>query len=181
MSLSTIYGNHHFVDRLSCGSFDVPAGTVVDADVNAAAAVQASKLQHQHVISYSQATVADTITDESRVLYICKGVGQIIGVEVTSEVAPDADTDFVTIDVNKVRAGVSASVLTADIIYNNTNAKAGDGGDANGNYGIVTGTIDGAEDDTVDNDIIEIDITHTDNGGTNASGICVNIVIREAA
>ncbi len=178
---SEIHGNTHYRDRLSCGSLGIPAGTVNNAAVAAGAAIAAAKLQHRHVIPYTQATVADTITDESRVLYICKGIGLVESVEVTSEVAPDGDTDFVTIDVNKVRAGVSASVLTGDIIYNNTNALAGTGGDVNGNYGIVTGTIDGAEDDLLDNDIIEIDITHTDNGGTNASGICVTIVITEAA
>ena len=181
MSLSEIHGNRHYRDHVSFSSVTLPDGSVDNDAVAAGAAVEASKLQHQHVIHYSQATAADTITDESRVLHICQGVGSVESVEVTSEVAPDADTDFVTVDVNRVRAGVSHTVLTGDITYNNTNAKAGAGGDVDGNYGIVEGTIDGDYDDLADNDIIEIDVTHTDNGGTNASGICVNITIREAA
>lgn len=181
MARVTFPDNVHIEGLLTCVSIDIPESTIGNSDIAANAAIATTKVQHLHVITYNQATVADTITDESRVLFICKGVGEIKSVEVTSEVVPDADTDFVTIDVNKVRTGVSATVLTGDIVYNNTNAKAGDGGDVDGNYGIVVGVIDAAEKVTADNDVIEIDITHTDNGGTNASGICVNIVIEEAA
>lgn len=181
MARVTFPDSVHVEGLFTCVSMDIPDNTIGNSDIASNAAIAITKVQHLHVIQYSQPTVADTPFDESRVLYICKDVGQIKSVEVTSEVAPTADTDFVTIDVNKVRAGVSASVLTGDITYNNTNALAGDGGDVNGNYGIVVGVVDNAEKVTADNDIIEIDITHTDNGGTNASGICVNIVIEEAA
>jgi hypothetical protein len=171
--MSEIYGNIHFRDRVSMGSLDLPANSVVNASVVAGAGLAASKLQHQHAIRYSQAVVADTVIDETMVVHICQGAGSVEAVEVVSAVAPLADTDFFTVDVQRVRGGAALSVLTAVITYNNTNAPA--------NWTIITGTIDGAVDDLLDGDMLQVIVDATDNGSTNASGLCVTITIREAA
>ena len=181
MSLSVVYGSRHYPETVSFADARLNEGAVGKNEIEAAADIEASKLQHRYVISYAQPVVPDTVTDESMVLHICRGAGTVIAIEVTSAVAPDADTDYVTIDVNRVRAGTAHTVMTGDITYNKTTAMAGAGGNpANGNYGIVTGTLDGSYTALLDNDVITVDITHTDNGGTNASGITVNITIDES-
>lgn len=179
MATSTIHGDTHFPDRLSSGSMGIPDGTVDNDAVNAAAAIAATKLQHQHALNYNQINTADTVTAGTFLLHVCRGIGQVIAVEVTSSVAPDADTDFFTINIVRRRAGAAVNVLTGVVTYNNTNALAGDGGDVNGNYGIITGTIDGANDDYVDDDVLEVVVAVTNNGGTNASGLNVTVVVRE--
>ena len=181
MSLNTIWGDTHFPDNLSMGSVSLPDECITKENIESNAGIEASKLQHQHVIQYNQKSVADTVAAETMVVHICRGEGSIVSVEVTSSVAPTADTDYFTVDVKRVRSGTGHSVLSSAITYNNTNAKAGDGGDASGNYGIVVGTIDGSYDDLEDNDVLEVEIGVVNNGGTNASGCCVTITIREAA
>ncbi len=181
MPTSTVYGDTHFPDRLSAGQMSLPANTVDNAAVEGGAAISATKLQHQHVLNLSQIVAADTVVAGTFLIHVCRGAGTIMNVEVSSETAPDADTDFFTVDVNIVTDGVSVSALTGIITYNNTNALAGDGGDVNGNYGIVTGTIDGANDDFTNNDIIEVIVAETNDGGTNASGLIITVTIREQA
>ncbi len=173
MPTSTIHGNTHYTGRLSSAQMGIPDGTVDNLAVNDGAAIAATKLQHQHVLNLSQIVTADTIVAGTFLLHICRGTGTVVNVEVASAVVPDADTDFFTVDVKIRSGGVGTSVLTGIITYNNTNAVA--------NYGIVTGTIDGAEDNFTNDDIIEVIVAETNNGGTNASGLIVTVTIREQA
>ncbi len=189
MASSNIIGDTHFQDRLSAGKMAVPANAVDNAAITApstpANAVAASKLMHRHVVSYRQIATADTITDGTFLLHLCRTIGAIVKVKVSSAIAPDADTDFFTVDIRKVRLGVSATILAGNapvaalITYDNTRALAGDGGDVNGNYGIVNGELDGAELVTAENDVIEAIIVQTNAGNTNAAGLVITLTIDE--
>jgi len=183
MATSIIHGNTHYTGRLSAQEIGIPDGTVDDDAIAAAAGIAATKQQHQHVLNSVQIVTADTVTAGTFLLHICRGAGEIVNVEVSSAVAPDADTDFFTVDIKIVTAGVGTSILSGatPITYNNTTAKAGDGGDANGNYGIVTGTIDTDNDNFTDNDIIEAVVAVTNGINVNASGLIITVTIRESA
>jgi len=172
MSLMQLPGNVHVGGRLTCTNFTPPSGCIGNAAVASDADVAASKLQHQHALHHKQVSGTDVVT-ATEILHICRGVGVVVDVEVTSAVCPDADTDFYTVMIQRVRAGAPANVLTGVITYNNTNAPA--------NWTILTGTIDGGVDDLADGDMLQSVVTVTNNGGSQSQGLCVTVTIRELA
>ena len=170
--ISTHKGHFHVQNRLSCGELIIPDGALLDAAVGSSAAIQASKLNHQHVLEYHQPNGTDVVS-ETQLIGIIRATGTVHAVQVASAVAPDGDADFYTVQINRIRAAASVNVLTAVITYNNTNAPA--------NYDILDGTINGANDDLIDDDVLQAVITVTNNGGAQAQGLTLIVTIREAA
>jgi len=81
-----------------------PAGSILNAAVGAAAAIAASKLEHQHAIHYNQAG-ATNVAAETRLVHTVRGAtGTTVAVEAVLETVPDDDRT-VTVDVQKGSAG----------------------------------------------------------------------------
>lgn len=117
-----------------------------------------------------------TVFDTEKLLHICRGAGSVVAVEATCATVPAGTvpgTDpVITIDVNRIRGGVSHTVLTTGIVIDSDDA----------DYDILVGSIDGSYDDLLDGDVLEVTIVNTPGTtGTDAAGLVVNVVIREAA
>lgn len=179
MPLSTDYGARHFPDRISFADIGLPAEVVDNTAIAADAALEASKLQHQHILRYSQLSGTEVV-QETHILRICEGTGVVNSVETVAAIIPTADLDFYTIMVRKIPIAdrtTPVDCLSAVITYNNTIAVA-----VSATYAILTGELAVLADRSfVDGDIIDVVVTVTDNGGTNAKGVGVNVKITEAA
>lgn len=109
MPLSMIEGDVFVTGSLSAQSMNVPANAVGNAEVEAAAGIEASKLQHQYGPCFSQAS-ADA-TAEERVIHVVKGAtGTIVAFRAGFRTAPDGSSSC---DVDLKKNGTT--ILTAEI------------------------------------------------------------------
>ncbi len=142
----------------------IPSLTIVDAMVNGAADIAASKLEHQHQISYAQESATD-VADEARVLHAVYGTtGSVLAFECGVVVAA---AGAATVDVDLLKNGVS--ILTAAIEINNATVI----------YTPKAGTIDTAA--VVDGDVLEVSIDETIGGGTRPKGVWCSLILTEKA
>ncbi len=147
-------------------NMNLPAGSVTNAAVAAAAGLSASKLEHQHQPCYAQESDT-TAAAEDFVLHVIRGVtGQVTAFDAGCVVA-NIGAAVVTVDLHKN----GATVLTAAITI--------DSGDAA--YAIVEGTIDPNEEDLVVDDVLEVIVTVAAGGGTLGKGAFAQAVIVEDA
>jgi len=161
---SQLKGDIHVEGSLTATTLGIPSGTVVNDDVAAAAAIAASKLQHQYEKVYSQES-ATSAADEARVAHVVQGAtGTIEGFEAGSVVAAVGDD---TCDVDLLKNGTT--VLNAAITLDSTNVA----------YTVEAGTVGTSA--VVDGDVLEIKIDATHNTGTLAKGIFACVKIREDA
>src|SRR5574341_565405 len=80
----------------------LPAGTVTDAMVNGSADIAATKLEHQHSLTYSQPS-ASAVVAETSGIFTCRGLtGTIVQFEaaIIGTIATGADRT-VTVDLQK--------------------------------------------------------------------------------
>src|SRR5512146_2002606 len=89
---------------LSASTLDVPAGTLVDADVASNAAIGAAKIIHQFPIEYHQNSGAD-VAAATALLHVAKAAGTIVAVKVGPDTAPTGGDKAFTVDVKKSTAG----------------------------------------------------------------------------
>ena len=109
-----LQGDLHVTGTISAGTLNIPASTIVDADVSSTAAIDYTKLEHQDHATYAQ---SGNSVDETKVIHTVHGATcTLLGFEAGS-VTPHAGADVCTIDLQK--DGVS--VLAAPITLDNTN------------------------------------------------------------
>lgn len=113
---NTIDGNTYINGNLSARSMSMPAGTVTDAGVNAAAAVQATKLLHQYEVVYSQDSSTDA-TVERRVIHIVKGATATLAEFAAGSVSLASAGGNAVVDLLKN----GSTVLTGTITLDSTN------------------------------------------------------------
>ena len=150
--------------NLNSLTMSIPAGTITNTAVNAAADIAATKLEHRSKILYAQES-ATNAADESRVVYCCYGAtGTIIAFEAGSVVVATGNATC-TVDLKKN----GTSVLSAPITLDSTNtimvAEAG----------TVTTTA------IADGNVLEVVIDGTAGTGALAKGIFASIVLDEKA
>ncbi len=139
-------------------------GAVANAEVDAAAAIAASKLEHQHRLIYEQES-ATTAAAETRVVHVVDGLtGTLKGIKAGSVVA---NAGAATITVDLLNNGVSILTATFDL----------DSGDSA--YDLVAGTIATAA--LAADDVLEIDIAVAAGGGTLGKGVFVYVDLYEDA
>lgn len=105
-----VFNDVHVSGQLSMKSASLPAGSISDADVAAAAALQATKFQSQQQIRYSQPLGIDVV-DETCLAHICRLPTEVIAVDVTPIIPPTTPTPGITIttlqagaaDVNEIQ------------------------------------------------------------------------------
>ena len=162
--VQTINGDAYIAGDLSARTMSIPAGTVDDEDVKAAADIAATKLEHQYQKVYAQESDT-TAAAEDRVVHAVYGAtGTVIAFEAGAVAACTGDA-MITVDLHKN----GASILTEAIVL--------DSGDAA--YALVAGSIDSAA--LVDGDVLEIVITVNAGTGTLGKGVFASVIIREDA
>lgn len=144
---------------------NIPASTVVDAAVNAAAGIQASKLQHQHE-HFASDTFATTTAVYRKVIHAVQGTTAALvrfAVGVTTAALGGAT---VTVDLFKNGSTILSGVITID---NTLTA-----------FALRSGSFTSAA--CVAGDVFELKIaTAATGGGTLPAGFFSHFVIREDA
>jgi len=151
------------------GTINVPAGTIDNADVNAGAAIAATKLEHQFPISKGLVAPGVAVTAMTKLLHIVAGAtGEIVSIEAAvTTIATGADRSL-SVDLQKSTAGGAfATVLsaTADIDDEDTVRTA------------YAGTVSSAS--LVDGDILELIVTVAGSAANQAEGLIVTVQLRE--
>ena len=161
-----------FVDgNLRAKTLSIPEGTVDDDAVKADAGVAATKLQHQHVLTYRQPNGSD-VTAAIVPIFTVRGVSAtVVEVEVVAPDAPDGGDKKFTVDLKKASQAspTPASVLQSVIDYDSTKA----------NYEVVQGTIQTSA--LADGDTLLVDVAVSGTTGNQAQGLVVTITVREDA
>jgi hypothetical protein len=157
-----IDGDLQGLGEISCQTLSIPAGTIVDADVNAAAAIGHTKLEHQHRITYGQ---NGTVAADTRVIFVCRGTsGEVVAVKAGC-IGVESGGNSCTVDVQKNGTSVLTGAITLD------------SGDSP--YTPEAGTLktDGTE-DLVADDVLTVVIATS---SSDATGVYVVVTVREDA
>jgi hypothetical protein len=171
MATSRVESDLHVNGHLTSKTASLPAGTVTNAMVNASAAIAATKLQHQHVVNYSQAdgtAVAAAIVP----VWVCRGAtATVVAVQVVCVDAPSGGDLTFTVDIHKGAVGTAdgATILTGDRTYPNATA---DGT-------MLAGTISSGA--MVAGDYLIVIVAVSGSTGTQGQGLVVTITVREDA
>jgi len=154
----------------SATTMQIPAGTVQNDDIAAAAGISASKCEHQYMPTYSQTTGTDVVT-ATEFIHLAMGAGTIEDFEITPETAPTGGDKQFTVDLQKASNGSTtyASVLSAVITVSSSST---DGT-------IQSGTITTSS--YADQDRLRIVITASGSTGSQGQGFTCTAKIREAA
>jgi len=138
------------------------SGCVEDKHVAADAAIQASKLEHQHRAIYAQES-ATTAAAETRAVHVVKGTNGTLKTVKAGCVTPCVGDATITVDL--LINGVS--VLTAAIALDSAQSA----------YELVAGTI--SSDSLSAGDVVEIDVTVNAGTGTLGKGVFAYVDIHE--
>jgi hypothetical protein len=156
------------------GNPTLGAGCVIDANVNAAAGISASKHQAQYSIEHTvPGGVAGVTTID--LVHICRGAGVVVAFEVVCEVPPTvaAGLHFHADLYKSTALGAPVTVLTGVVNYDSIIART-----------VLTGTLGGTSDIAlVDGDLLYVVIIPQagTGAGAQAADIHVTVTIREAA
>ena len=162
--------NHVFQGQTTfAGTTRLADGTVTDDAVASGAAIDAAKLDHQYRLVLSQVT-GTAATDETRIVHIAKGAGELVAAYGVADVACIGDST-ITIDVKKSHSGSAFATLLNAVITLDSGDTAKTKVD-----GVPAGTATYAA-----GDVIEIVIDATAGNGTLGQGVCAVAYLREAA
>lgn len=163
-----------FINELTLNKLYGLPGCIVNSMVNAAAAIESSKLVNRVCPAHKVADGADltTTAGDGAAIYICAKTGgaTLRGVHVVCQDAPSGGDKKFTIDVQKVSAGVApATMLTAPIDY------------ANGTVDYtVKSDVAPAVTAIANGDTILVIVTVSGTTGAQGQGLCVWLDIDEA-
>lgn len=174
MAVSDIRGNQTFHGTITfAGDVVLPDGVVDDAAIHASAAIAATKLEHQHVLSRQLADDTTAIAAGDELLYIVRGAaGEVVSIEAAIVTAATGADRTVTVDLQKSTAGGAFStVLTTTV--NITNATTV--------LVPVAGVVNASTGALVDGDILKLVWTVAGSAGNQAKGLVCTINLREDA
>lgn len=161
------------VDRVMSGSWtftgtvNLPANTVDEDDLKAAALLPAANLVTRFAKSADQKTGTD-VASETRLIHVAKYAGLVTSVEAAIDTAITGD-NTVVIDVKRSTGGAAfATILSSTLTINSsTSAKTA-----------TAATIDATKDDYVAGDVFEVIVTAAGTG-TQAQGLNVTVFFEE--
>lgn len=157
MPTSVVYGDLHVSGLLTSGTQAIAAGSVVDASVNASAAIASTKMDHQYLAALGSATPA-AITS---IIHIAHGAGNVAFVEYAIVTAPTTST--YTFDVKKN----GSSILSAPVSIT-------------GATGLTDNTVTFTPSSYVAGDLYTV-VLASFSGGSYGTGLRVQVAFREAA
>lgn len=166
----------YFADTLQAKTLVPSALCVSNSHVAAAAGIVATKLEHQHSLTYKQDDGTD-IAAAIAGLWTCRGAtATIVAIQVVCIDAPSGGDKHFTVDLKKCNEGspAPATVLTA-VIDSDTYGGAGEATDAEVGVGAIASAALVAEDTLV------IDIALLGSTGTQGQGLIVTVTVREDA
>ena len=164
MGMDIIDGNLRVKGRIIPDYLTCPDQSVGNAAIQAAAGLEATKLQHQHQIGYAQES-GTAAAAETRVVHVVRGTA---GTAVQFEagcVTPNIGAATITVDL--LKDGVS--ILDAPIGLSVAQAA----------YETVEAIID--NDALADDDVLEVAVTAAAGGGTLGEGVFAALALREDA
>jgi len=160
----------HVAGALSCQTLAIPENTVDNEDVAAAAGIDASKLDHQYVLHYSQDSTTKSATAKYTVHCVRGATGTIEEFEAGSCTICGLDG---TITIDLLKNDSTTSLLTSIITLDSANTA----------YVPESGTIASTTAAALTHtDVLSVVITSADGtGGTAGSGVFTSLVVREDA
>lgn len=171
MSSSKMEGNILFRGIIQFLHIVLPAGCVKADHVETAAGIEASKLEHQHAIEYSQADGSDVVAAIVPVHIVRGSTAEIIDIEVACVDAPSGGDKAFTVDLKKANEGTPApaSVLTGVISYSSTQS------DCEVEAGVIS------SEDLADGDTLLVVVAVSGSTGVQGQGLIVTVNVREDA
>ena len=165
-----IIGETHFAGAVVLlSTVTMPAGAIGNADIEAGAAIAATKLQHQFPIHLSVPGTAAALT---HIVHVARGAGTLVSMEAVAATVPTGTgVDFdVTVDVQKsTGGGAFATLLTTTAVID----------DGETDRVPVAAVVSGSN-TYADGDLLEFIITVSGSVGTQATGLCVTAFVYEA-
>jgi hypothetical protein len=167
---SRIEGDVYVNGTLTPRVLSIPALTLVNAGVAAAAEISASKLQHRHAVQYRQSAGADVVTQTQEVYVVYGATGTVVAVDTSCSTAPTGGDKAFTVDVQKsTGGGAFATILSSTVSWSSSHTSRT----------IRSGTINSAS--LVADDILRVIITASGSTGSQGQGLVVNILLDEAS
>src|SRR5690606_15187370 len=159
--------------RLRPQRITLPDESINNAAIASDARVEATKLQHQHCLSYQQAGGTD-VADDTHLLHIAAGAGSLAGLEVRPVTAPTGGDKAYTVDIQKAADGSNSwtSLLNAPIEISVGQSSA----DHTRQQAILAASPDYAA-----GDALRLVITTSGSTGSQGQGVLVTVTLREAA
>lgn len=169
MAQSVTAGDLRVSGTVSAQAFNLPAGTVKADDIEAAAGVEATKLEHQHALHYDQAAGSD-VASQTRLLHTFRAPARLVDVQVCCAVAPTGGDKAFTVDIKLGSQGVAfATILSGVVTINSTKA----------DREVVDGTISTLT--AVAGDTLEVVVAASGSTGSQGQGLAVTVTVREDA
>lgn len=157
--------------------FSIPPASIVNSHVAAGAGFEASKLQHQHVLTYKQDDGSDIVAAIVPI-YIMRGLtGIAIECEVVCIDAPEGGDKHFTVDLQKANEGSPAPTTILDAILDSDTYGAGAAEAVDCEVG--TAIIDTPA--LVAEDTLLIAVAVAGATGNQGQGLIVTVTIREDA
>lgn len=164
---TTMDSNVHIKGNLSAETMDIPAGTIVSADVSASAAIAAAKLVHRFPVRHSQNEGA-VVADETVGIHIAAAAGVVASIEVVCTSTAPVGNSTVTVDLQKSTAGGAFATMLSSVVTIDS---------ANTVRVAEAGTLSGTA--YVDGDILELIIDATVGSGTLPTGMAIVVTLQE--
>lgn len=156
MALNRFEGDLYVTGNIGSATLSIPAGTLINAGVNASADISATKLEMQHSVTYGQNGTASSVTVP--IHCVRNASGAVVSIEAGSVVA-NIGAATVTVDLKKNGTTMLTGVITLD--------------NANTAYLSEAGTLSSTA--LVDGDVLTLVIVATAGGGTLATGLFVTV------
>lgn len=165
-----ITGDFHVAGTITSTNIALPSASVGDSQVIAAAGIAASKLEHQHSLSATQAQGTDVVTATTLVHLVTGTTGTIERVNVLPITAPTGGDKEYTVDIQKASGtGSPATVLSSVVTVDSSSVDKTE----------QAGTISVSS--LLDGDWLQVVVTASGSTGSQGQGFLVNVVIREDA
>ncbi len=170
---NTIQGNLIVQGYLSVGQgFSIPDGAITNDNIVTDAGIEASKLNHQHMIAIELFGPAVSVAALTRQLFIAYAPGTILSAKASVVTVATGADRTVTVDVKRsTAAGAYATILTSTIGFT----------DASVVLTPVAAVINASLDDYIASDLFEVVVTVAGSAGAQAVGLLFTLITREEA
>lgn len=167
MALSTFLTDLYISGTLVPAALRLPAGSVTDAAIEAAAGIAATKLEHE-IRRTLEVEPATAIAAVSKLSHVAKAAGTIAAVRALVVTKATGADRTVNVDLQKsTGGGAFATVLSATIAFNNGST----------NLAVVSATLASAA--YVAGDVFKWIVTVAGSAGAQAAGLLAEAIFRE--
>lgn len=172
MAKSRVDGDLHVTGALTANEVQLPDATVSNADVEAAAGIDATKLEHQFPLTYKDDETA--VKSNTAPIYTVNGNSATIidtTIDVVCLTAPTGGDKQFTVELKKCNAGDTSpdTVLSSPITID----------DAVADCEVTEGTVNSPS--LSAGDTLVIEVVASGSTGTQGQGLIVTVTLREDA